>query len=84
VITTPSGLVVPASAVAKRQRTLAPGAFKKMRRFVREMKDEGIGALLACPACKTQLELVLEGTIRSDRPGGVPVLRCGCTEWRAL
>lgn len=94
VVKTEAGLIVPASAVAppERKRVALPAdTFKKMRRFIQLMHEEGIATLLVCEACKRPVEIALV-----DMPGdkqilkpaptveqmfaGRPVLRCVCSD----
>lgn len=94
---TQSGLVVPSDAVAKTQRTLDNETFKKLRRLVREAKDNHLGTVFICTECKQPVELkqvdriietastIVDGKMEPrNAPGGRLMIECKCSEWHVL
>lgn len=79
-VRTNAGLVVPASAVERKRRVLRSEVFAKIRRLVSVTKGEAMALLVACPACKTPIDLHLDA-LDASRPGGRVTLTCTCTEW---
>lgn len=89
-VTTPAGLVVPASAVTRTERVLPEHDFKALRRLVSTLKPSHLGLLVLCTDCKKPVDVVLEDRLVETvvtKTGVVPaaggriVLVCECTTW---
>lgn len=79
-VRTESGLIVPASAVEKKQRVFPKDKFKFLRRFLREMDGEGVFPMLVCSDCGERIKLELVNRLIVENNGGEPILVCSCSD----
>lgn len=91
---TEGGLIVPTTAVGRRQRTIGSDVVKKIRRAINELKPEGLAFLPVCTDCGGLVVISREGKIvetvedvdgtKKDAPGGEVVFKCKCSDRRVV
>jgi hypothetical protein len=81
-VRTDAGLIVPASAVTKKSRCLAPDTMRRIRRLTELLGAEQIGALFVCKDCETPIAAMVVDQVQDvigDLHGGRVVLVCKCS-----